>query len=324
MKHTYLGMDIGATKTDVILAGKSGETILKFKADGINIHNQTKKEAGEIFEKILIKIKSAPQLKPSWKIKSACIGMASFDSEKDKKTWQQIIKQAFKDQQVKYDQIRLVSDAFLSLKSGTQQLPAMSLIVGTGTNCYGLGADLKEYKAGDWGYLVGDQGSGYWMGKKILETAVKELDGRLPESLISDQVLSFTKAKSLEELIDWTYQHEQVKDIAQLAQLLHNPVLFDANQTQKLIHIAIFELTQSISAVYQQMKLDQPVKLVCTGGILNIPDFKDTFQKDIHSTLHQIRPIFPKFKPGNTAIQLAFDSFKTSELPKSVKFHSSA
>ena len=59
-------------------------------------------------------------------------------------------------------------------------MPGINLIAGTGTVAYGRDRFGNEGRVGGWGFFCGDEGSAYWLGRRLLSIYTKEADGRLP------------------------------------------------------------------------------------------------------------------------------------------------
>ncbi len=57
------------------------------------------------------------------------------------------------------------------------------MVAGTGSAALGIRGD-RELRCGGWGFQIGDEGSGWWMGRRILEAFSRESDGRLPRGAI--------------------------------------------------------------------------------------------------------------------------------------------
>ncbi|RYG58439.1 hypothetical protein EON80_27090, partial [bacterium] len=51
------------------------------------------------------------------------------------------------------------------------------LIAGTGANCFGQNQNGQRVRADGWGPMLGDRGSGFWLGESGIRAAVASLDG---------------------------------------------------------------------------------------------------------------------------------------------------
>ena len=72
----------------------------------------------------------------------------------------------------------VTSDAVTSHAGALTGRPGVVLAAGTGTSAVGLGDDGVLHLVDGWGYLLGDAGSGYAIGRAGIEAALREDDGR--------------------------------------------------------------------------------------------------------------------------------------------------
>src|SRR5699024_6065353 len=77
-------------------------------------------------------------------------------------------------------------DALAALASGSFGDSGMVLIAGTGSIAYNFSSDFKKIsRVGGWGYIFGDEGSGFDIGRKAITSVLKQLDGRGKETVLS-------------------------------------------------------------------------------------------------------------------------------------------
>src|SRR5205814_2143843 len=82
------------------------------------------------------------------------------------------------------------------------------LISGTGSIAYGRNRGGAAARAGGWGHLIGDEGSGYWIGCQALSAVVRAADGRGPETRLTDQVLRHFAVAHAAGLVQVVYNRE--------------------------------------------------------------------------------------------------------------------
>lgn len=66
--------------------------------------------------------------------------------------------------------------------------PGVLALAGTGAVFLGQAPDGRWAKAGGWGYLFGDEGSAYWIGRKAAAAAARAYDGRGPATMLEEAV----------------------------------------------------------------------------------------------------------------------------------------
>lgn len=82
----------------------------------------------------------------------------------------------------------LVSDVEAAWASTLDLADGVVVICGTGSIAFGRAGD-KTTRAGGWGYQVGDEGSGYWIGREVLRLFSRQADGRDPRGPLFDVVM---------------------------------------------------------------------------------------------------------------------------------------
>lgn len=97
--------------------------------------------------------------------------------------------------------IVLENDAVGALLGGTLGAPGILLLSGTGSICISQGPDGIAVRAGGWGYLLDDAGSGYWIGREAIRRALQAQDGRGPATALSEALARVAGVESVVELV---------------------------------------------------------------------------------------------------------------------------
>jgi glucosamine kinase len=112
----------------------------------------------------------------------------------------------------------VVNDVVAAWATATGGGPGVAVISGTGSNVFGVGPDARPWRAGGWGHLLGDEGSGYWLGIESIKAALSDRESSGPETALSDAVTTFFGASSIEALASSVYSKPLTKgDIAAFA-----------------------------------------------------------------------------------------------------------
>lgn len=110
----------------------------------------------------------------------------------------------------------VVNDVVGAWATATGGAPGVGVISGTGSNVFGVGRPddgpegraghrSRSWRAGGWGHLLGDEGSGYWLGAQSIVAALHDRDGSGPPTGLSDASLRFFGAPSVEALAASVY-----------------------------------------------------------------------------------------------------------------------
>ena len=99
----------------------------------------------------------------------------------------------------------VVNDVVGAWATATGAQAGVGVISGTGSNVFGVGLDGRAWRAGGWGHVLGDEGSGYWFGLESLKAALCDREGSGPETALSDAAAQFFGTQSVEALAPLLY-----------------------------------------------------------------------------------------------------------------------
>ena len=117
--------------------------------------------------------------------------------------------------------VLLNTDGYAQLMGASGGKPGICLAVGTGSVIHWQGTDHIVHTAGGWGFPAGDQGSGAWLGMRLLQIYVAHRDGHTSSSTLMGAVEKRIGTGS-SSIVAWTTE-KRPGVMAQLA-----PLVFDA------------------------------------------------------------------------------------------------
>jgi N-acetylglucosamine kinase-like BadF-type ATPase len=106
----------------------------------------------------------------------------------------------------------VVNDVVGAWATATGARPGVGAISGTGSNVFGVGPDGRAWRVGGWGHLLGDEGSGYWLGVGSIHAALADRDGSGPETALSEAAVRFFGVDRVEALAPLVYSKPLSKD----------------------------------------------------------------------------------------------------------------
>lgn len=167
------------------------------------------------------------------------------------------------------DIIRITSDAEPVLAAGSPEAWGVALICGTGSLAWGRTVSGQTARAGGWGYLLGDEGSAYWIARTGLQAVVRAADGRDQPTALLEAFLDRLDLTEPMQLIDCIYAQEMTRD--RLAGL--GDVVFSAAKDDRIaaeiVESGAKELAQSIAAVASRLSFaPHAYPLALAGGIV--------------------------------------------------------
>jgi N-acetylglucosamine kinase-like BadF-type ATPase len=207
------------------------------------------------------------------------------------------------------------NDALPALRSGVGRLEGIVLIAGTGSICVAVAPDGQQARVGGWGELLGDEGSGYWMGHRALRAATRMSDGRAEPTAIVGAILHQLGLKAPEELIGWVYgtpTGPRKMRIAELAPLVLTSAAEDP-VAARIVSEAAAHLAEHVLAVDRRLKqccgatLPSPVQVVAQGGLLrpNSPLLKPLTTTLAEQAPGRFHPLSPEMSAAWGALMLA-------------------
>jgi N-acetylglucosamine kinase-like BadF-type ATPase len=164
------------------------------------------------------------------------------------------------------------ADAEIALVGAHGERRGVLLIAGTGSVAYGINADGETAIAGGWGYLLGDEGSGYWLGLQALRAAVRAADGRGHTTSLSDALLNNLGLPDRSHLIEWAYRGEaRTREIAAFAPTVLQHAEAGDHVARRLIEQAVSELALCVRAVLHRLH-QETLPIAFAGGLLETPN----------------------------------------------------
>ena len=101
----------------------------------------------------------------------------------------------------------LVSDLAVGFSSATPAPDGCMIIAGTGAVAGRLAGDELEDRRDGWGWLLGDRGSGFWLGRAAVRATLDALDAGRPLGGLHRDVLRIARAQDYLELVGACYAH---------------------------------------------------------------------------------------------------------------------
>jgi N-acetylglucosamine kinase-like BadF-type ATPase len=292
-----IGVDGGGTKT-LALLGDSEGNVLARGVGGPSNYNAVG------FDAACLALESAISMAREdypGEVTALCLGLAGAGRTEDIERFQDWAVQKFPKAAIK-----VVSDAEVLLMAMAPSGPALVLICGTGSIVYGRTVAGALLRAGGWGYLFGDEGSGYAIGIAALRAVMQGYDGRGPATLLSELVLERFGLHTPLELVQVFYGAESPRSaVATLPDLVEQAAGQGDTVAIAILEKSSQELVGSIIAVYSRLGIS-PVPLMITGGtILGGKYLKHAFHRTCETHALVFESVRYIAEPAEEALRLA-------------------
>ncbi len=217
--HYYLGVDGGGTKTE--LAAISEDGVLLYRSTGASTNPHAVTEAGAIRELLallesLVDADALRGMEPA----GLCLGLSGVDLPAERRAFEEALRTFLSDRLGLDVPFSLLSEAEISLMAAVGRPFGLLAVSGTGSIVYGVEPDGTRHRAGGWGHLLGDEGSGYAIGLRALKAVMSAYDGAKPATAMTPALLASLSLREPPELKSYIYRPEIAKaDIASFAKL---------------------------------------------------------------------------------------------------------
>lgn len=324
-----IGIDGGGTSTTAILADEQGNVLARSEDTASNYHVVGKEQTAKVLSNLFSRLSLSSGLSIR-NCRSVCIGMAGLGRADDQaiirsicvalSPWSSETTQsklcysgnsetcfALSGNTASQNLI-LTHDAKIALVGGAMKNYGVILNSGTGAIAYGIDQSGKEARAGGWGHLLGDEGSGYDIAIHGLRAIVRAHDGRADQTLLTELMLGRLSLDSPDQLVRWIHSGDK-KDIADLASLVFDAASKEDQVANEIIETAADELTLAAQTVIKKLDLSEhEFDVVLSGGVFeNQPDFVETMQKRLKLVSQNAKIHLPIREPAYGAVMLAIE-----------------
>lgn len=311
-----LGIDGGGTKTLAVLMNSAGQVLGSGEAGPSNYQSVGVQAAKHSIQSAIVQA-TFSNTQP---IEAVCLGLAGVGRPEDVRVvqhfWQQI---ADTTQSVQWslqpNTTVICSDSAIALVGGVGDGAGIVVIAGTGSQVFGQNSQGATKRVGGWGYLLGDEGSGYNIAVAGLKAALKVYDGRGSLTSLADEFQQQLELDSLQDLVKLVYRSGwSVKDIAALAPIVDRAAVAGDAVANTIINEAVEELVLATGVVTAALfNADEAFEIVMMGGVWHSEaNFRGRFETRIEAIAPGARLILPRHQPAYGAGILALKALGKS------------
>ena len=294
-----LGIDVGGSKTVCLLADEVGAVLAEVRGPGANLQ-----AAGELqVEKIVHRAMEDALVGRDDRPAVVCIGIAGVDRDDDARVVSSIMHRISRGAR-----IVVVNDALIALVAAAGESPGIVIVAGTGSIAFGRNARGLAARAGGWGHMIGDEGSGYWIGREALAAAVREVDGRGPHTALTEDVLAHFGVQDAAGLVAIVYNREVPRaNVATLGPIVQRARDRGDAVATHILDRAADELSLAAASVAARLEMrGEPFSFVLAGSMFRVvPSIVDELRRRLVEVAPRAEVKLLNVEPATGAVALA-------------------
>lgn len=294
----YIGIDAGGSKSRLV-ARSAGREDLVLEGPAANVQTAGIDGAARVFTGL---INEALQLRPGIPLVSVCAGAAGAGRADDRTAleaaWREHLGPAAP------PHLRVVHDAVIAIEAAFEGGSGIIIIVGTGSIAFAKAMDGAFHRVGGWGYLLGDEGSGFAIGLDGLRAVAAAIDGG-PATRIQPLVAERLGIQTADALIHNVYRkHLHIPDVA--------PLVIEAAEegdaaARYIIEDQLRRLAQQVRWLVDRCRDIEP-QIALMGGLTRNAPIRDALERNLRTLLPGWVIMDPKHDPVEGAVRLAMQA----------------
>ena len=304
----YIGIDGGASKTDVCVAGIEDSFLCYGKTSGSSWREHGAKKVAQNLKEIVGSLVGEKYRE----IAGMAMGLPCHgESAEGDFILEQSVRSSFAGIPIYF-----TNDVEVGWAGSMALVPGINIVAGTGSIAFGKDARGKTVRSGGWSEFFGDEGSCYWVGRKVMEMFSKQADGRIPKDELYSLVykeLGLTSDLGFIDKVHSDYIGYR-KQVAGLQFLAEKAALAGSRCARALYDEAVAELCLLVDAVRNQLDFSgRPFTVSYSGGLFKAGDLVlPKFSGEIEKRGAKLAP--PRFAPMEGALLLALQHFNADGL----------
>lgn len=293
-----LGIDGGGTHTTACLADGQLSVLSRVQVGPSNpIKVGMAAAQRELARAYRLSLREA-HIQPA-KLDAVCAGLAGGDSASVRRRMLPWLRKS-----IPARARMLTTDAAVTLAAALDDSEGIIVIAGTGSIAYGRDKQGRVLRAGGWGSLFDDEGSGYDLGRKAVACALRAFDRRGRPTTLADSICRELGLGTINEIVPMSLT---ARDIAALFPLVQAEARAGDLVARSLCREAGAHLADLVSALITQFRWKRrSVRVICSGGVFQAsPMIRRFFTQRVHDLAPGARVSLLRREPVQGALLLA-------------------
>lgn len=259
-RPVLLGVDSGGSHTAVVIGDGQGQVLARAEGPGSAMRpGGAERSAAVILD---VARRAAAQAGVSLPAVAALIGAAGAGRAPEQDALAAAVTAAGV-----AERVAVCGDVEIALAAAFGDGAGVLVNAGTGSIAYARVADGRLYRSGGHGWQLGDEGGGYWLGRRALSAAARSQDGLEESSTLLERLLVALGLTTFDDLIRWTTTATPAQ-VAGLAPHVLNAAREGETVAQRIIDEGAVELAQLVRALSRHFSGSDAIRIATAGGLL--------------------------------------------------------
>ena len=283
----FLGVDGGKSSTTALIADEQGRVIGVGRSGPSNHVGESEGPAKFVnaIQACLVGACSAAGLDASTvRFTWACLGFSGGPADKE----------SILNEILRSERTLVTHDGLIALSGATAGEPGLIAIAGTGSFAFGRNASGETARAGGWGYIFGDEGSGFDITRQALRAALRFEEGWGPATSLRALLLDAAHAHDVNELLHRFYTSEFPRPrVAGFAKLIDDAAETGDATAREILEEAAGRLATIARAVRERLfRAEESVRVSYIGGVFRSRTLLRSFRASLEPASRVEAPIY--------------------------------
>jgi N-acetylglucosamine kinase-like BadF-type ATPase len=260
MSQVLVGADVGGSKTAVAVE-RAGAVVARAAGPGAAVRpGRALQSAATVAEVVRRALAEAGELRAAVLV----VGAAGAGRQPE----QSELERALRGEQIA-ERVVVVTDIEIALVAAFGDAPGIVVSAGTGSIAVGRDKNGALKRMGGYGWQMGDEGSGYAIGRAALGAVSRARDGRSPSTPLQHRVLAATRSSTFDELVSWAATASPAEVAALAPHVLEVAGAGDL-VARGILDYAARELSQLAICLQPQLGERDKTSVALAGGLLEV------------------------------------------------------
>ena len=296
MPKVLIGADVGGTKTAVAVS-RDGKIVGRADGPGAAVRPGRALASSSTIAEVVRQALSAAGLLIGDVL---LVGAAGVGREPEREE----LRKALRGENVA-SSVVVTTDIEIALAAAFADGPGIVVSAGTGSVAVGRDRTGQRHRIGGYGWQMGDEGSGYAIGRASLGAVSRAVDGRSPKTALSDRLLKATRSDNYDDLVRWAAGASPA-EVAALAPHVLAVAAAGDPLAQGIADYAARELSQLAICLVPKMDITPPIPVAVTGGLLGA-------DQPLRKTLLAKLAEEPLFQPTDTPVDAVAGALRLAD-----------